>query len=350
MKNILQFVILAMALVMAFTVAYVSVSGLMTIFTGVGLVGLIFFISLEISKVVLTSAIHTYKEKLNWIYKSLMTTAIIIAIAITSIGVYGFLSNAYKSSFANMTATSDKVGLLEVKKEILKEDKTSLDEQVRLKRDRVKSIINVRSQQETRLDSLYAKGWYSSAKRTEKIIQQANDDVNKIESEINGLNSRMSEANDSINSYNLQIIELNSNNDGAIELGSLIYLSDVTGMHMDEVMKWFIFLLIIIGDPVAVLLVIAFNRIANKEEEEEEKELPLKIKKSSTTLDVPNDINDEPIETNEKVEITNPQNEGTKRIRREDIKEIKDKNRVDRIGSNKEIRDGKSDKVFFKRR
>ena len=43
-------------------------------------------------------------------------------------------------------------------------------------------------------------------------------------------------------------------------------MSDITGKSMDYVMKWFILLLIIIGDPMAVLLVIVFNKVINDEE------------------------------------------------------------------------------------
>ncbi len=71
------------------------------------------------------------------------------------------------------------------------------------------------------------------------------------------------------------------------------------------------------------------------------------------------------MKSNEGVEeITTNETDEKKGIAREDIKEIKEsergfsvsipvrnkKNDVERIGANKEVRNGKSDKVYFKRR
>jgi hypothetical protein len=44
-----------------------------------------------------------------------------------------------------------------------------------------------------------------------------------------------------------------------------MYLSEITNSDMDSVIKWFILLLIIIGDPMAVLLIIIFTKIINNQ-------------------------------------------------------------------------------------
>ena len=99
MKKILSYLILVMAIGMATTVAYVSVSGLLKVFTGAGLVGLILFSSIEAAKIVATSAIHTYGKKIGWLYNSILSLFIFIAMVITSMGIYGFLASSYKETF-----------------------------------------------------------------------------------------------------------------------------------------------------------------------------------------------------------------------------------------------------------
>tara|TARA_R110002050_G_scaffold34397_1_gene86761 strand:+ start:3762 stop:5024 length:1263 start_codon:yes stop_codon:yes gene_type:complete len=264
MKKILLYLVLLMAVTMAAIVAYVSVNGLLKVFSGAGTLGLLLFSSIEIAKIVATSAIHTYNKKIGLFYSICLSLGILISMIITSVGIYGFLSTSYQESFNSMIVTENKIELIEGKSKLLIENKVNLNEDIKLKRSRINKILEVRSQQEVRLDSLYNKRWYSSAKKTEKIISDANNDIKIIENEINGLSNKLGVINDSINSNSLKVIELNQNNEGASELNSLKYLSTVTGKSMDEVMKWFILLLIVIGDPMAVLMVIVFNKIVNK--------------------------------------------------------------------------------------
>ena len=65
MKKILLYLILVMAVGMAGIVAYVSVGGLLKVFSGAGTLGLLFFSTIEVAKIVATSAIHTYGNKIS---------------------------------------------------------------------------------------------------------------------------------------------------------------------------------------------------------------------------------------------------------------------------------------------
>lgn len=274
-RKLLTFLVLLMAISLAGIVAYVSVSGLVKTFN-VGSIGLSIFIAIEIGKIVLTSSLHTFKNKLkgfkvfNFLsvspIKIIGNIMIVIAMLITSFGIYGFLSNGYKKSFNNLTVMEKRTDLLDEKSKLLEDDKELINQQIESKRQRIKDQSSIRDQQETRLDSLYARRWYTAARRTEQSIKDANDNITKLESEIDVLNSKLDLANDSLTSYSLQKIELQQNNDAATELGPLIYLSDVTGYSMDNVIKWFVLLIVVIGDPMAVLLIIIFNRIIEKEQ------------------------------------------------------------------------------------
>ena len=51
--------------------------------------------SLEIGKLVAASFVYRYWNIVNWLQKSYMTVAVVILIGITSMGIFGFLSNSY---------------------------------------------------------------------------------------------------------------------------------------------------------------------------------------------------------------------------------------------------------------
>jgi hypothetical protein len=266
MKTVLKYIILLMAIVLAGTVAYVSVTGLLKLFAGAGLAGAIIFWSMEIGKVVMTSAVHTYKKVIKWYTRIILNVMILATMAVTSIGIYGFLSSSYKESFAEMKNTQAKVTLLEKKRDgyqeqltIINEEKTSLNSTIsELSKGLSNNVIQYKDRE------------------TGQIITTTSSSTRRaLEKQLNNATERRDYLNiqgDSISTivFGLEndIVEVKIGDKASSELGPLIYLSDVTGMEMDDVMKWFIFLIMIIGDPQAVLLVIIFNSIVNQKKDD----------------------------------------------------------------------------------
>lgn len=252
---------------MAGTVAYVSVSGLLKVFTGAGTLGLMLFSAIEIAKIVATSAIHTYGKKIGWFYNSLLSLAILISMAITSMGIYGFLSSSYKESFAKMENIDSQVELLEKKRDgyqdqlaIITTEKESLNSTIgELSKGLANNVIQYKDPETGNIIT-------TTSSSTRKVLEgQLN---NAIERQAI-VNAKSDSLNTIVFDLENEILETKLGNDSANELSTLKYLADITGRSMDEVMKWFILLLIIIGDPMAVLMVIVFNKVVKKEDEVE---------------------------------------------------------------------------------
>jgi hypothetical protein len=86
--------------------------------------------------------------------------------------------------------------------------------------------------------------------------------------------------NDSIAVWNIKINEIKNNNlDLEREIGGFKFIAEVFDLPINSVVKFFIFLLIFVFDPMAVTLIIAFNTAL----EEDRKKKPKKIVKESTT-------------------------------------------------------------------
>lgn len=274
MKRILLYLILIMAVTMAITVAYVSVNGLLKVFTGAGTIGLILFSSIEIAKIVATSAIHTYGRTIGWFYSLLLSICILISMAITSMGIYGFLSSTYKESFSKMENTDSRLELIGSKAENYK---TQL-----LSKNAEKESLN---NQISELSKGLSNGVQYKDKQTGQILTTtiSNSTRKSYERQLDIANNRQAKLNEEIEELNNKIFELDNEGLGlklentSGELGPLKYLADVAGTDMDNVMKWFILLLIIIGDPMAVLMVIIFNKVANFEKESSNKKEKTKV-------------------------------------------------------------------------
>lgn len=252
---------------MAGTVAYVSVSGLLKVFAGAGVVGLILFSSIEAAKIVATSAIHTYGKKIGWFYNSILSLFIFIAMAITSMGIYGFLSSSYKETFTKFENLEASIELLQKKRDgyqkqldIINTEKESVSQTItELSKGLSNNVIQYRDKKSGEIIT-------TTSSSTRKALQSQLDraiDRQEI------LNTKSDELTDKVFQLDNEITEVKIGDNVASELGPLRYLADVTGMSMDEVMKYFIILLIIIGDPMAVVMVIVFSKVVKSKDDDE---------------------------------------------------------------------------------
>lgn len=393
MKKVLLYLILIMAIGMAGTVAYVSVSGLLKVFAGAGTIGLIFFTTIETAKIIATSAIHTYGKIIGKFYNIILSLFIVIAMAITSMGIYGFLSSSYKETFTAFENVNAKITLLEQNKVGLQSQLDMINKEKESVTNTITELTKGLSNSVVQYTDNNGRLITSSSSATRKAFEKQLDRAIQRQGELNIKSETLSS---NIFDVENKIMEIKVGDSSSSELGPLKYLADITGTSMDEVMKYFIILLIIIGDPMAVVMVIIFNKVVNHdkpvvkkkeiteviEQREELKEELVTTKEEveeeeedyiDESVDI--EILDNPVEENvfitplpEVKEVEPPQfkPKEKKPITREDIKEIKesergfsvsiptrkkaDNNTIERIGSNKEMRDGKYDKIYFKRR
>ena len=292
MKKTLLNLILLMSIIMAGTVAYVSVGGLLKVFSGAGTLGLVLFTSIEVAKVIATSAIHTYGKILGWKYNLLLSLGVVIAMAITSMGIYGFLSSTYKESYSKMVSIESKIELNNSKLEGYKTQLISVSDE----KEGLSTIIselssglsnNVIEYKDKETGKIIRTTSSSTRRALEKQLDRASERQELVSEKYDEISNKIFEIEN-------EVLEIKLGNDVASELGPLKYLAEVTGMSMDDIMKWFIFLLIIIGDPMAILMVIIFNKVANIERQSREKDIEISI--------IPSEIKEEIKEDKEEIE------------------------------------------------
>ena len=90
--------LLISALAIAGCAAYFSIIGLTLLFVGAGLSIVIMGAALEVGKVIVVSFLHHYWNKIGTALKVYLMIAALILMAITSIGIYGYLSNGYNAT------------------------------------------------------------------------------------------------------------------------------------------------------------------------------------------------------------------------------------------------------------
>ena len=136
-KLIFPFIVALSALSVSLSAAFYSVTGLSKLFAGASFEVLIMASSLEIAKLVIASLLYQYWNEINKLLRFYLTTAAIVLVAITSMGIYGFLSAAYQETAALAGSVDSQIELIETKRDNVKsqlvvynEEKSSINQAV----------------------------------------------------------------------------------------------------------------------------------------------------------------------------------------------------------------------------
>ena len=263
------------AIGLAGSAAYFSITGLSKLFAGSAMQVIIMASFIEFGKLVTTAALHRYWKKTKWWMKYTLTTMVLAVMLITSMGIYGFLADAYATTSVQLEKIEGQITLIEKQQEQKKVQISGINEIKDSKSDRINSLIDLRVQQEARIDSLYNKGWYSSAKKTQKLIDESSLEIQSLQTELDTIMVKVNRVNEEIGLLDIDILDL-QNSDVATEIGPLKYMSTVLDKPMESIINYFILILIFVFDPLAVLLVIFASSVydANNTSEEEKESEP----------------------------------------------------------------------------
>ena len=224
-KNFFQYVVGLSALLVAGSAAYYSVFGLSKLFSGAMFAVVVMAGSLEFAKLVSASFLYRYWDRVNKVLKIYMTVGVVVLVFVTSAGIFGFLSNAYQGATVQFEKESTALLYKEDRLEQLSEDKKFLKEEL-----------------EVAVSELPDN--FRTAKR--KLREEYQPKINKINTDMMTLKSEIGD---------LKIILVET----GIDVGPAIYLARVFGTDVDTVVKFFIFILIFVFDPMAVIFVISYN-------------------------------------------------------------------------------------------
>ena len=243
------------ALFIAGNAALFSVTGLGQLFSKSMLAVIFMASSLEIGKLVAASYLHRYwNYTAKWI-RGYLIVAIISLMVITSAGIFGFLSNAYEQTAISLETQQRQIELLESKKNLLGQDIPDW-------RERIANLTELRNKQEVRIDTLIQKRWFLSLRNTEEFIRNA-------DAEITDLRNKIGIRTDSILSLEIQILEeKNKGSEQARDIGGFRFVAKTFDMEIDVVVKWFMFILIFVFDPLAIVLILSWQTALEKQRKE----------------------------------------------------------------------------------
>ena len=273
MKEIfLPWFLLFCALGLSGTAAYYSVVGLSVVFVGVALPVIIMGSFLEISKIAIATYLHDKWTETYGVLKIYLTIALVTLSLITSLGIYGLLSTGFQTNIAKLEINQKRINNIEVKKtrflEIKEEqqnEKNILDKDISKLRDGLSTNTTTQSV-DRKTGQIITKANNANRKSFEDQLKMTTDNRDKV-------SGRIDDMNDSITKLDIEILNMESEELEGSELGSIKYISELSGWNVKEVANLFILLLIFVFDPLAITLVIATNQ-AFKNNRKKEKDTP----------------------------------------------------------------------------
>jgi hypothetical protein len=173
------------------------------------------------------------------------------------LGIYGFLTAAFQETFNVYNVSSKQKAFLEQKEKFWGDDVARYDRELESINQRIEQLSNAKSQQIQVRDTTVASGFRTTVSTRE--LRLAQERLGVEEESRKDIQSKRQTAADSLQSIQLQILDLETDTDVSAELGPLQYLSGLLDKPMDQIINWFILIIIFVFDPLAVALVVAFN-------------------------------------------------------------------------------------------
>jgi hypothetical protein len=222
---------------------YYSVSGLTAIFAAAVVPVIIMGVVLEIGKLVATAWLKQNWKVAPLSFKISLLVSITILMAITSMGIFGFLSKAHIDQGVPSSDVAAKISLF--------------DEQIRVERDNIEAARVTLKQYDLGVDQLMSRT--SDAKGAERAVnlrRSQQKDRAKLLLDISESQKKISEINAERAPLATQLRQVEAEV-GPIKYIAAFFYGSTNPEILEKAVTWVIITLIVVFDPLAVILLLA---------------------------------------------------------------------------------------------
>jgi cell division protein FtsL len=239
------------AIIIAGCAAYFSVTGLGVLFAGATTSVMIMASSLELAKLVAATYLKQKWDEIGGFNKWYLTISVAVLMLITSAGIFGYLSNAFQAQSLQLQQVDREVAVHQTKIEQNTTQITQLSTQ----------ITEFNTNQSKIIDG----GKVNS--RLIRSIDNRDKQIAKLNDKISQLQTENAQETEKINEIKISNLDLEK------EVGGFRFVAEAFGIELKNVVKFFIFLIVIVFDPLAVALIIAFNGLVSDKKKKQKQAL-----------------------------------------------------------------------------
>ena len=237
------------AVIVAGCAAYFSVTGLGVLFAGATISVMVMAGALELAKLVAATYLKQEWDTIKGFNKWYLTTSVVVLMLITSAGIFGYLSNAFQQQNLELQKVERDIAVYQTQI-------TKNDAEIARYTTQLTNQQNIRNSQEQNISKVVERDGNTS--RLTQMVKNADAEITNISKRIDALTIQNNVALDSINSIKNNNIELER------EVGGFRFVAEAFNIPLNDVVKFFILLIVLVFDPLAVALIIAFNGLIMK--------------------------------------------------------------------------------------
>jgi len=256
---ILAWLLLLTGLTISAVAIYYSVIGLAAIFSAAVIPIIIMGSSLEVAKLVCASWLKANWSQAPRLMKIYMTTAVIVLMLITSMGIFGFLSKAHSDQ---SLVSGDVLSRISI-----------FDEKIKTSKDNIEANRKALRQMDEAVDQSMARSTTEQgANRSVSIRQSQAKERTRLQNEITAEQKAIAKLNDEAAPIRAEVRKVEA------EVGPLKYIAAFVYGETDETIlekavTWVIITIIVVFDPLAVIMLLAAQMTFGWKKEEVEPEL-----------------------------------------------------------------------------
>ena len=253
--NWLKYLVGLSAIVVAGCAAYFSVTGLGVLFAGATISVMVMAGSLEFAKLVAATYLKQQWDNIKGFNKWYLATSVATLMLITSAGIFGYLSNAFQQQNLELQKVERDIAVYQTQI-------TKNDAEIARYTTQLNNQQNIRNSQESNLSKQIDNN--RSTSRVSQMIRSADKEIASVSNRIDELTIQNNVALDSINAIKNNNIELER------EVGGFRFVAEAFNVPLNDVVKFFILIIVLVFDPLAVALIIAFNGLIMKPKKEDD--------------------------------------------------------------------------------
>jgi len=254
----------ANAILLSAIAAYYSIVGLIAIFAAAAIPVAIMGSSLEVAKLVVASWLYRYWAKIPVLMRIYFTSALILLMVITSMGIFGFLSKAHMDQGIT---SGDILAKISVYDEKIKTSKENIDANRKALKQMDEAVDQVmgRSSDEKGADKAVA------------IRRGQQKERARLQSEIATEQKAIAALNEEAAPIRTEVRKVEAEVGPIKYIAALLYGDNPDSNTLEKAVRILIIVLIFVFDPLAVLMLIAANltQIKSKEHSEDKVDSPV---------------------------------------------------------------------------
>jgi hypothetical protein len=258
---ILAVLLLATGLIISAVAIYYSVIGLAAIFAAAAIPIYIMGGSLEVAKLVCASWLKENWHRAPALMKIYMTTAVLVLMFITSMGIFGFLSKAHSDQSLVSGDVTSKIAIYDEKIKTAK-DNIDVNRKALKQMDEAVDQVMGRSQDEKGADKAVA---LRRAQQKERA---------RLQSEIAAEQKTVSILAEERAPIAAEIRKVEAEVGPIKYIAAFVYGDNTDANLLEKAVTWVIILIVIVFDPLAVIMLLAAQMTFGWLKEEKEKIKP----------------------------------------------------------------------------